>query len=332
MRVIPSLVRSTRRTHIAVALLVLATCPAALAQALLALGHLPACAHLPLPPAAEAPAPEQPYMAAMRALGVRRAVVDVRGVWRHGALVRPTVYRRLYFRCYDCPFAQISDLEPLAEIERSALPAHLDQAALDRARSAHPPVVIDHPPRIEGRVVSLRALFFDSPRAPGSAWLAVPNANAVWPVSATHSSMQRGLAAIEADDTVALACILQMHAFTGAQLASLLIASLNFGPFNRAADIELLGAAGANPNEIAATGPWRGDLPLMRAIGNPTHVAALLDIGANPNATIQYYGGAAQSALDLARWQARHDPGPTSQCVLALLSTSIRPAGPHHAH
>src|SRR5713226_208184 len=52
---------------------------------------------------------DKPYMARMRAQGVRRALVEVRAVFRRNQAESAHVVRRLYFRQFDGADAQISD-------------------------------------------------------------------------------------------------------------------------------------------------------------------------------------------------------------------------------
>lgn len=316
--------RDARRLRPFIAIAVLTTLGALLSATLLAaqqpildeLERVPACRALPGPPRSVLPAlegqygVEQPYMGLMRALGVRRAKIEVRGTWRHGALRDPAVVKRLYFRCYECPFAQMTDLRRLVEIDRSPLRAALDAAALGRTRAATPPNAMDHSPRIEGKLVQVWETFFDIPRAPG-AGLVTPAENGVWPVD--RKAWAEAQAAVDDDDALGLMCMIRNRALTNSQLQDLLCEAARSFYRNRVAEIELLVSWGANPNM-----PDRnGDLPLVGA-SNPLNVAALLLLGAEPNAK----DGLGRSALDIARWQAKNNPNSSTQCVSALLTAA----------
>lgn len=288
--------------------------PAGVAQNLQTLlADAPACHELPGPPRGAVPSTQQPYMPAMRTLGIRRAVIDVDGIWRRGTLTRPSIRRQLYFHCYDCPFGQITDLKRLVRIERSPLTTVLERAALGGALAARPARYIDNPPKIEGKCVQVPIMLFDAPRAPAS-WAAQFWA-AARPCENGRQPLARALAAIEAEDSLALACLLRGYKFDTTELSTLLLSAVH-SDGERAAEIELLGAAGANAN---ATGR-DGDLPLQAAIASdPLNVLALLDIGADPAKR----NDEGKSALDLAQWAATRYRDADSRCVLGLLTAAV---------
>lgn len=129
---------------------------------------LPACSHFRfnLEHGEHGTGVEQPYMGRMRAQGIKRAIFQVTaGLSSERASEPFRVTRRLYFREYDGPAAQITDPETLEHIRNSGLEVSLSVTALERARSARVFAGIDHARRVLKRSNALLAEidFFDLP-------------------------------------------------------------------------------------------------------------------------------------------------------------------------
>lgn len=279
------------------------------------LKSLPACAHLPAWSPGPEPVATLPYMATMRALGIQRAAVEVRGVWQDGRLASPFVARRLYYRCDACLSAQITDLATLARLRRSLLQPQIDRTALGFARVAGPSRYFERVPRLNGRRVHFW-VFLPSRPSMGQSPTGLSRPLNVLPLKRPSTQLELALAAVRDDDALALSCVLAGGKLGSSDLTTLLEAAAGPGP--RADAIELLGAAGADANAPVAAGDRRGDLPLADAIGSPTNVAALLDIGASPTAA----DSEGQTPIEHARRASALNGTPQLGCSLALLEAA----------
>src|SRR5579883_171323 len=301
-----SIVTRSRYRRLASALIaVLTACAVGGAGALKAqnpaatLKSLPACAHLPAWSPGPEPVATLPYMATMRALGIQRAAVEVRGVWQDGRLASPFVARRLYYRCNACLSAQITDLATLARLRRSFLQLQIDRAALGFARVAGPSRYFERVPRLNGRRVHFW-VFLPSRPSMGQSPTGLSTPLNIFPLKRPSTQLELALAAVHDDDALALSCVLAGGKLGASDLTT------------------LLGAAGADPNAPVAAGDRRGDLPLADAIGSPINVAALLDIGASPTAA----DSEGQTPFEHARRASALDGTPQLACSLALLEAA----------
>jgi len=225
--------------------------------------------------------PTEPYMKLMQELRVRRATVDVEGVWQHGRVAKARAMGSpQYYRCYDCAFSEITDARRLSRFACSPLPAALDAAAAARAQRALPMLPHDQKGfRLEGRRVNVAVILFDAEGAPGFAVYLRPTATLAPNPSKLPSGPGALLAVLGYGDMLHLLCTLSTQNLAQRSLNMGLFARAASGPpFDQAGAIEALVAHGANPN---ARGEG-GETPLMAATVNPLNVQALLSLGADP--------------------------------------------------
>lgn len=261
--------------------------------------------------------PTEPYMKLMQEFRVRRATVDVEGVWQHGrvAKARPMGSPQ-YYRCYDCAFSEITDARRLSRLARSPLPAALGATAVARAQRALPMLPFDQRGfRLEGRRVTVAVILFDAEGAPGFAVYLPPIAMRAPTPSKLPSGPGALLAVLGYGDMLHLLCVLRTQNLAQRSLNMGLFARAESGPFDQAGAIEALVAHGANPN---ARGEG-GETPLMSATVNPLNVQALLSLGADP----WLRNDAGLTALDTLHRDERFVRQPVDQCSERLLTEAM---------
>lgn len=224
---------------------------------------------------------DQPYMAAMRAQGLKRALIQVQAAYEKGKAEDIRVVRRLYFSQFDGPNSQISDKATLDAIAESGLQAELDKIVLGKIATA----------KIAGRVdpqlfpfhrVSTVAQIY------ASAWL--PQNDPMLSPSGRTTPL---LEAVVLGDSSGTQEVLRSHRFTRKELdRAMLDAALS--QFDNTASIGVLLQAGANVNARAPD----GTTPLMIAISRPCNLKPLLDGGADLNARDKWGRTALQRARE----------------------------------
>jgi hypothetical protein len=220
---------------------------------------------------------DEPYMARMRAQGVRRALVEVRAVFRRNRAESAHVVRRLYFRQFDGVDAQISDEGKIQSIDNSGLAEALDDLARNRVAAA--PLVRGE--RFIGDQVSSFVEFFADAWLPEQKALLFPTGH---PTPLTGSVVNGDVA-----DTQAL---LQSNKFSRKQLDRALFDAV-LSRYDNTTVIDLLLKAGADVNSRAPD----GSTPLMSAVAHPCNLRPLLDRGADLNAHDKW----GRNALQVAR-------------------------------
>lgn len=222
---------------------------------------------------------EQVYMAKMRKLNVKRALFEVRGVWRNNNLEDSRIVRRLYFGKYDGPSAQIVDRQRLMELRAGGLEALLDQAALGQAKAGHFVALKAPEP---SQVYSVQE-FFDNP------WL--PDLRT--PVSQLGKSAASPLLlAASEGDVLTVMTQLQHLRPSPKELNGPLFLAVTYR-YENSSVIEALVRAGADVN---ARG-YEDKTPLMMAINSPLNIQVLLHIGVRVNDRDSY----GNTALKLAK-------------------------------
>jgi hypothetical protein len=129
---------------------------------------LPACTWISKLPLDTAGGKDVPYMRKMRALGVARAAIVMRGTAHQGYVVGIVATRNIFYNVYDGPQGEITDQLQLARIAQSGLPTELQSAALATA-STFPdqPYRMDGPgEEVEGKQVETAVGFADEPWLP----------------------------------------------------------------------------------------------------------------------------------------------------------------------
>jgi len=220
---------------------------------------------------------DKPYMARMRAQGVRRALVEVRAVFRRNQAESAHVVRRLYFRQFDGADAQISDGGKIQAIDNSGLAELLDDLARNRVATA--PLVRGE--RFTGDQVSSFVEFFADALLPAQQVLLIPTGR---PAPLTGAVVNGDIA-----DTRAL---LQSNKFSRKQLDRALFDAV-LSRYDNTTVIDLLVKSGADVNSRAPD----GSTPLMSAVARPCNLRPLLDRGADLNAHDKW----GRNALQVAR-------------------------------
>jgi hypothetical protein len=141
---------------------------------------LPKCSHfrLELEQGGRGTGIEEPYMSLLREHGIKRAIFQVTAPLRRGHVGVPLlVARRLYFRRYDGPDAEITKPDELKAIRDSGLERILDNAALEKAQHAPVFAGIEHAQKLlrASRAVVGDIEFLDLPFLPQSPPVLVPS-------------------------------------------------------------------------------------------------------------------------------------------------------------
>jgi hypothetical protein len=224
---------------------------------------------------------DQPYMAAMRQQGVQRALVEVHAVLRGDRPEHIHIVRRLYFRRFDGPDAQIDDRAALDAIQTRGLRHRLDELALSLASQAPVARGPAGPPWVSRDKVYGFVEFFADP------WLPAPR-----PLLFPSGSAETALGnAIQCGDALATQALLRSRKFAKRELNLALFGAV-LSTYDNSAVIKLLLNAGADVNARAPD----GETPLMVAVGRPCNLQPLLDAGANVNARDKWGGTALQQA------------------------------------
>lgn len=224
---------------------------------------------------------EKPYMAIMREVGVRRALLEVHAVL-HGKRPRDIrVVRRLYFHDFDGPNSQVLDEVALKAIEASGLPAELDSIARTQVLAA--PIFKGPAGHFgSGKRVSSFVEFFANAWLPQEKPLLFPSSWSTAPLVGTVTNA-------DASGTEAL---LRSGRFSKRELDRALFDAV-LSRYDNSAVIKLLLGAGADVNAHTSD----GTTPLMNAVPHPCNLRALLDGGADLNARDKW----GRTALQLAR-------------------------------
>jgi len=227
----------------------------------------------------------QSYMHLMEKEGVKRAVIEIHGVWRHewvwrdwwlwrhDLLTEPKVTYRMYFSKYDGRGARIRDAEVLRSIQARSLEGALDQAALEAAKDASQ-FCVDNCTSIEGKRVRTRVELYDNP------WFS----SGVRVVSSEEGPQTPLFDTASFGDTVKLSEVLQSRQFTQQELNRALFESVHQYRDNTEV-MELLIRAGADVNSHLGDD---GTTLLMAALHNPVHIKFLLDAGERVNDKNRY--------------------------------------------
>jgi hypothetical protein len=199
----------------------------------------------------------------MGELGVQRAMIEVRAVRRRNRPQDMQVVRRLFYRRFDGPDAQISDADALNAIGVSGLEADLDRIAQDRVSNAPIAKTGDSPFRSK-RLVSFVEFFADPwmPEQPVF-FLALGSAAAI-------------TGAVDESDASGTRALLKSNRFSNKELDRSLFDAV-LSRYDNSTVIKLLLDAGADANAHAKD----GTTPLMIAVGRPCNLRPLLDGGAN---------------------------------------------------
>jgi Ankyrin repeats (many copies) len=227
---------------------------------------------------------DQPYMAKMRAQGVRRVQFNLTAVFRNKRAEGAQVVRRLYFRQFDGPDAQITDEATIQAIAHSGLAEMLDDLAINRVAAA-PRFLGDGHPR-GNQVSSLVEFFSDAWLPEQRVWL-FPTGHA-----STHPSSLVG--AVVDGDVLDSRALLQAKNFSKKELDRALFDAV-LSRYDNTTVIDLLLNAGADVNSRTPDG-WT---PLMSAVSHPCNLHPLLDRGADLNARDKW----GKNALQVAREQ-----------------------------
>lgn len=206
---------------------------------------------------------EDAYMDAMRILGIKRAILQVTGIWQNKKTRELKIVSSGYFAHYDDSGSQITDPQHIQEIQVSAQAAVINKAALDRASSAGYVHGIDRGvyPRNGQRVYAIIDLL-DSPYL-----------RELWPrffplVGAAESALNR---AALSGDLVSV----QNLIYQDRPSAEHLDEALNWASSSRydnSAVIEILIRAGADVNAHSRN----GTTALISSLRNPCNVQTLL--------------------------------------------------------
>ena len=221
---------------------------------------------------------DEPYMAKMRAQGIRRALLEVRAVFRRNRAEGAHVVRGLYFHRFDGADAQISDEIRIQAIDTSGLGAVLDDLARNRVGAA--PLFRGEGPFTGNQVASI-VEFFSDPWLPEQKVFLFPAGH---PAPLTD--------AVVSGDVVDTRALLQSNKFSKKQLDRALFDAM-LSRYDNTSVVALLLNAGADVNSRAPD----GSTPLMSAVGHPCNLRPLLDRGADLNAHDKW----GRNALQVAR-------------------------------
>jgi len=212
---------------------------------------------------------QQRYMDLMKLAHVRRAFMEIQGLWKNGQPTTLKVAWRLYFDKYDGPSACINDSDRLKKISDSGLEDALDRVAFERMSVARL-VCVDCQTRLqEGEAVYGRVELYDNP------WLREARTTVMLEKERAPALYQ----SIAIDNVVEVAQLLEHERFDQEKL-DLAFRMAAGDPMRDLSDIlDLLLRAGADINSKARN----GTTPLMLAIRNPAHVQFLLKRGAVVN-------------------------------------------------
>ena len=239
---------------------------------------------------------EQPYMRVMRDHGMQRAFFELQGNWRHSHPENLQIVRRLYYNRLDLPDAQIRGPRELREIKDSGLENTLDEAVLDRTKSAHFYAGVDRWAGA-GREGHLRWRHSGSKIRGSIELFANPWATPPMPDLVSPGAPRHDLAGIALlGDATELSRILRETGFSQPELDM----ALNFAlmsSWDNTAVIDALIKAGANVNAKFAA----NTTPLMLTYESPCNIPVLLAHGARIGDRDKW----GQTALDHAR--RRHD-------------------------
>lgn len=223
---------------------------------------------------------KQPYMDKMGELGVQRAMIEVRAVRRRNRPQGMQVVRRLFYRRFDGPDAQISDEGVLNAIGVSGLEADLDRIARNRVSTAPIVKAGDWPVRSK-RLVSFVEFFADP-------WM--PEQPAL--LFALSGSAATTTSAVVESDAPGTRALLKSNKFSKKELDRSLFDAV-LSRYDNSTVIKLLMDAGADANARNE----EGTTPLMNAVARPCNLRPLLDGGANLYARDKW----GKTALDHAR-------------------------------
>jgi Ankyrin repeats (3 copies) len=214
---------------------------------------------------------DKPYMDAMKAKGVKRALVGIRANWVGGRPTDLNIVSHMYFGEYDSSASRIGDEKKLMAFERGGLEQILDQVALERAKSGRS---VGDGTKLEGKSIYEQVEFFDDPwmwEAPVSPW--------------DDSSLSPLLHAAMLGDLLEVRRLLREKEYVLGDLNRALLQSIRNYSDNSEL-IKLLLQAGADVNTHSHPD---GSTPLILAVHRPGYIPMLLDAGAKPDETDSWH-------------------------------------------
>jgi len=239
-----------------------------------------------------------PYMAAMRQVGVHRAVFVLSATYPAlGTTPKVvTVEHRVYFSQLDGPAGSITDSNALARIRDSGVQAQLDKIAIGLGRQARLYVGVDNPPadlEIARNIpAAATTVFFSNAMVPKPGVVFEP---------LVRERLTDLESASETGDRARLEAIIHEQHPDRAHLEDALEHSV-VSQYDNSAVIRMLVQAGGNVNDLSP----KDGLPLLLSVASPCSELALIRMGENPEARSRSGEPLLSLALRLQRGRNRY--------------------------